>query len=891
MKTNLQILDCDYVIVNGKPVVRIFGKTEEGESVCAFYEGFLPYFYLDVDSDHDINDVKFEIEEQGLSAHIVEKFLPLGYSEKPKKIIKIIGRDPSKTPEIREWSKQFGTPYEADILFKYRFMVDFGLRGMGWAEVDGNPARTHTVKCKAIEIKTIKPIDVIKNATLKYLAIDTETVVIQKEGLADFSRDPINMISMVFSHEHKGKKSIVLLTKNTIAKDTIICKDEKEMLTKFKDILIDYDPDILVGYNMENYDMPYILKRMEVLNIPRDIGRSEKQSFTRKYGMTQRTTISGRAIVDPYYIVRYLSVYDQPHKFVRFDLNTVSKTLLGKTKIDVGGWREMAKLWKGSSEDLAKFIEYCKVDSELALELVTSHKLVDMNKFIEMSKLSGLIFEDLMTGQAARHENALLHELKKRNYVMPCKPKRITDASDEIKYKGATVLEPDVGFHADGCVLVLDFKSMYPSMIMHYNICPTTLLKDKEKYKEEQFRLSPINAAFVKKDLKEGIFPYVARYYFDTRFEVKGLMKKERDEEALRILDAKQYALKGMLVSLYGYTGFAAGKFFQPEVAASITSWGRENIAKTKKLVEENFPVKVVYGDTDSVFVKTGINDLDQASQLGEEIAKFVTDRLEGLELQNEKLFKRFLILAKKRYAGWAFEKVDGVWKDKIAMKGIETVRRDWCKLTTKTMRKVLETILKEGDVSKAAKIVRNVAHDISKGTVILDELAIVKGVTKSVDQYDGVVPHVELAKKIMQRDPSRGNMIGERLGYVIIKGNQLVSKRAEDPAYVKEKGLEIDPAYYIQNQVMPPLERIFEVCGISSSELLEGSRQRSFGDIFGKMDPPDKTVLKCFDHVVCKKCHWEFRRPTLNGHCPECGSALYFSGNGSMGKFVEFEN
>ncbi|MBU3897295.1 MAG: hypothetical protein KJ697_05210 [Nanoarchaeota archaeon] len=888
MKMNLQIFDCDYILLSGKAIIRLFCKNAEGEPICVFYNNVLPYFFLDIE-ETDIRDVMFEIEKQGLGAEVVEKYLPIGYIPEPKKVIKIIGTDPTRMREIREWAQKFGTAYEADVLFKYRFMVDHGLRGMGWMEVEGNPVRTTTVKCKAIEATSVKPIDVIKNAPMKYLALDTETIV-EKGGMAEYEVDPISMISMIFYPDYKGKKSVVLLTKQCGGEDTICCKDEKEMLEKFKDILLDYDPDFLVGYNIENYDMPYILKRFDVNKISRDIGRSDKQTFTRNYSASQRTSISGRTIIDPYYIIRYLSVYDQPHRLARFDLNTVSMALLGKGKVEVGSWKEMAKLWRGTREDIEKFAHYCRVDSELALELVTSHKLVDMNKFIEMSKLSGLVLEDLMSGQTARHENALLHELKKKNTIMPCKPKHepFSDTR-EIKFKGATVLEPTVGLHKDGCVLVLDFKSMYPSMIMHYNICPSVLVKD-DSVAATDYNLSPIGAKFARKNLREGIFPHVARYYFDTRFEIKKLMKDERDEEKLRILDAKQYALKGMLVSLWGYIGFVGAKFYVPEVAASITAWGRENIAKTKKLVEDNFNVKVIYGDTDSVFVKTDITDLDQASLLGDEIAKFVTDRLDGLELQFEKLFKRFLILSKKRYAAWSFTKSDGVWKDKMIMKGIETVRRDWCKLTTGTMKKVLEIILMEGDISKAARHVRDIAHDISKGLVVLDDLTIIKAVTKDLDKYDGTVPHVELARKMIARDPNLGSMVGERLGYVIVKGNQLVSKRAEDPAYVREKGLEVDPVYYIQNQVMPPIERIFEVCGISSSELLEGSRQKNLGDILSKgADSPERTTLKNYNAVVCKKCHWEFRRPPLMGVCPECKSGLYFSCDGSMGKFVEF--
>ena len=224
-------------------------------------------------------------------------------------------------------------------------------------------------------------------------------------------------------------------------------------------------------------------------------------------------------------------------------------------------------------------------------------------------------------------------------------------------------------------------------------------------------------------------------------------------------------------------------------------------------------------------------------------------------------------------------------------MKGIETVRRDWCKLTSDTMTKVLETVLKENDVKKATRYVRDVILQLAKGNIPIEKLTIVKGVTKSLESYEGMQPHVELAKKIISRDPTK-TVIGERLEFVIVKGNQIMSKRAEDPEYVKENKLEIDSQYYIENQLLPPLERILEACGVSTSELIEGSKQRNLLDVLNGHDKvlsPQEIILQGFENVVCKKCDWSFRRPTLNGLCPNCSGELYFAKGGSIGKTVEF--
>lgn len=150
----LQILDCDYVMLS-KPIIRIFGKTLKGETVCAFYDKFQPYFYLHSADDSKypeiMKELKKKFEKEIVGFEIEERFLPIGYSEKPVKVLKIIEKDPAFTRDIREVAKNFGTLYESDILFKYRFMADFDLKGMGWINVLGKPTKTTTVKCKAIE--------------------------------------------------------------------------------------------------------------------------------------------------------------------------------------------------------------------------------------------------------------------------------------------------------------------------------------------------------------------------------------------------------------------------------------------------------------------------------------------------------------------------------------------------------------------------------------------------------------------------------------------------------------------------------------------------------------------------------------------------------------------
>lgn len=899
MEETFQLLDCDYVLLNKRPVIRLFGKKMDGKTICAFYENFLPYFYA-LPKAGKIDEVA-EILEQNFkeilfNIEAVKKFKPIGYAEEGVEMLKTTLTDPSRTPEVREFLRRQDSVeevFEADILFKYRFMADFGLYGMRWLKAEGTPAKTITVKCPAITCRNVTPVDVMDNAPLKYLSIDIECMF--SEGLPNPKNDQILLISLSFDPEFNGMKNLAIISKHTNVRGVIACSDEKEMLKKFKEIVTKYDPDILTGYNIEGFDMPYIFDRMDVLGIKKDIGRADKICFTQKFGATKRSAIIGRTVIDPFYIIKYLSVYDQPYKFRRFDLSSVAEKVLGERKLELEGSMKTftTEAWKGNQEKLARFIEYSIKDSDLALRLVTTQKLVDMNKFIEMSKLSGLLLQDLMSGQAARHENALLYELIKKNIVMPCKPRGRNLSGSEKKFEGAIVLEPEVGLHKDGATLVLDFKSMYNSMVMNYNICPTVLISRESNIDDSKVTISPTGAKFAKKSLKEGIFPYVARYYFDSRYEVKDRMKSERNEGKLKILNAKQFALKGMQVSLWGYIGFAGARFYVPEVAASITAWGRENITKTRKLIEENFGYRVIYGDTDSVFIKTDITDLEKAAQKGKEIAKFITEKLDGLELSYEKQFKTFLILSKKRYAGWSFEKMGDSWRDELSMKGIETVRRDWCDLTSKTLFDILNILLKEQDAKKALSHVKSILTQLEKNEIPLEDLVVTKSISKSLKDYKGMQPHIELVKKMRQRDLAGAPEVGDRVGFVIIKGMQLMSERAEDPAYVKKHGLKIDSKYYIENQLLPPLERVFEALGIKRSELLSIGRQTRLGDMIrnganGNGNGQGLSgSISIADGLQCSKCGRDYRRPPLLGKCIDCNGELLFFNADAKSRFL----
>ncbi len=876
----LQILDVDYTMVDDKPIVRIFGKTEKGETVCGFYEGYMPYFYAKGDGIEDA----LKGEGNVIKIEEVKRFLPLGYQKRLTSLYRITLKNPAKTPELREKLRSRGFQvFEADIPFKYRFMADFDLKGMGWIELEGGgEVTTNTVSTqKKIPVNGIKRVEKDGLTPLKFLALDIECVSLKGGEMPEPRKDPVVMISLVFSEPYKGKTSLVLSTRSD--SEVKPFETEKEMLEELISIIMDYDPDIITGFNINNFDIPYLLERMKQNEIQPIFGRCKKHVTKNQIANRYKINITGRIIVDSFEIVK------KDFSLKRYDLNTVAKELLGETKEDVRR-SEIEKFWKGTQEKFKLLIRYSKKDAELAMKLLLKLNLLD--KYIALSKITGTLLQDILdSGETTRIENLILREFNKEDYILPCKPTGAEVSKREkarkVELKGGYVLEPKKGLHSS--VIVLDFKSMYPSLIRTFNICSTTLIMSDGV---ENPIVSPSGAKFVPENVRKGIIPRILEKLMEERQRVKEIVKKEEGPEKRRELKAKELALKIMSNAFYGYFGYPRAKIYSMEIANSITAFGRETIKKTKDFIEKNFGYEVIYGDTDSVMVKVPYQKLEEIKRAGEEVAKRVTSILKGvMELEFEKIFKRFLPLTKKRYAAWVFESKGDGWEEKIETKGIETVRRDWCDLTSEVIEKVLEIILKREDIKEAVRYFKQVVDEMVEGKVPIQKLVITKTMTKRAEGYVGIQPHAELVKKLKKRSPAECPGVGDRIGYVIIKGPELVSKRAEDPLYVMEKNLPIDSKYYIENQLLPPLERIFTALGISKTELLGKGKQISLFTALAnhsKAKILDRAPVKDVDGFICEKCYKTYPLPPLSGRC-ECGGSLLFNSDRGPVKCVTF--
>ena len=876
MRVAFQLIDCDYILPNGHPVIRIFGKTEDGKSVVCFYEGFLPYFYVlpNVEDKEISQFLKKEFNNLIVNVEEVKKFLPIGYNPEKVKLLKITLSDPSKVPKVKESLISSGLvkeAYEADILFRYRFMIDYDLYGSRWYEVEGIPVNTQNVKAKIkLTLKKIKEIEP-RESKFKILTFDIEAA---SDGLPDPENTEIIIISLYFDPPYKKKKKLALVATKKINGDDILSfENEKEMLKEFINIIDSYDPDIILGYNILRFDFPFLLKRLEKNKLPKTLGRcSTKPATHKKFGQTERVNVPGRIVVDPYQI---LQEYNKKGmlRFKRFGLGDVAEQVIGEGKIDISH-SQIKEIWeKGSKEELRKLIDYAIKDSEITYKLFNTLKLIDT--YLALSRVSGALLQDVLDGgEASRLEILLIREFDRHDFVVPLKPsdKEVMKRTEERSLKGlkgALVLDPVVGFHKN--VIYLDFASMYPKIIIGYNICPTTILT--KEFDVETIE-TPNKVKFVSKKVREGIFPKILKQLIESRNKVKKRLKQEKNEKIKQALNAEQLALKILANAFYGYTGYLRARLYLLDIANAITASGRFLISKTKNIVETKTKYKVVYGDTDSVMIKADTEDIEELFRIGEELAELINRELGVVKMKIESVFKTLLILSKKRYAGLSLEKSDTGYKEKIIMKGIETVRRDWCTLTEETLEKILEIILKEEKPEKALLYIRDVIQKLQNNEIPIDKLVIYKSISRPLHLYKGVQPHIELVKKLKKRGAANIPGIGDRVGYVIVQGPQMVSKRAEDPEYAKQNNLKIDSQYYLESQILPPLERVFEALGYRRQDILNLGKQLSLGSI---VNNGNSRKVVGFDGFVCSYCNETYETITLSGKCIKCNGPIYF--------------
>ena len=750
------LIDADYITRDEKAIVRLWVKSVS-RSIKIMDPGFEPYFYLiptDLNTDEEIKEV------EGVKS--VERTELRNERGENAVVFKVTCSHPKEVPRIRELLKDHGDVREADIPFAIRYIIDKDLEPMGGVEAEGDFIRSDELLAQRVKEAEIAP------SKLKVLAFDTE--VYNPKGVPIPEEDPIVMISIA------TEEWTLVIEANGM--------DDKGAIKAFIEVLQEEDPDIIMGYNSNNFDWPYLRKRCEVNSIGLRVGRDGSEI---KYGggILPRVSITGRGILDLYRIVDR----DLPDIKIKTLENVVDQ--LGIMKVEERTnipKDQIFQYW--DSEELRKTLkEYTKDDVESTLEL--GLELLPMQ--IELAKLIRALISDASNmGRGRQVEHYLMTHAYKEGILVPNK---MEGQGRGGLYEGGFVLSPKPGIHEN--VVCLDFSSMYPSIMVAYNISPDTFLEGEEhEYHEapevrHKFRKTP-----------DGFFKKILVELIDRRREVKREMRKvDQSSTECKMLDIRQKTIKVLTNSFYGYTGWLAARWYKRECAESTSAWGRYLIKQAMSEAEGR-GIEVLYGDTDSLFVKYD----DYLPHLVQEINKDMPVELEI----DERYETIFFTGKKKRYAGLT---VDG----ELIIKGLEVRRGDWCELAKKIQRETIDTILRKRNVKRAVENVKRTIKRIKGGDFTLEELTIRKGLMKPIASYKSQQAHVKAAKKAMEEGIALG--LGSKISFIVTNGVGPMSERAKVIELVKGKE-EVDIDYYIDKQIVPTALRMLELFGCSPEDL-----------------------------------------------------------------------
>ncbi|KAI1289615.1 DNA polymerase delta catalytic subunit [Halotydeus destructor] len=642
-------------------------------------------------------------------------------------------------------------------------------------------------------------------------------------------------------------------------------RTEKELFCAWANFVREIDPDLITGYNIQNFDLFYLLERAMVLKTSTFpfLGRIKRTQTKARRKMLQSKqmgkrenkdiNIEGRAQFD------LLLVLLRDYKLRSYTLNAVSYHFLGEQKEDVHH-SIITDLQNGDEVTRRRLAVYCVKDALLPLRLLD--KLMCVINYMEMARVTGVPLGYLLTrGQQIKVVSQLLRKAREEGLLMPTmKPSQGDD------FEGALVIEPKKGYY-DVPIATLDFASLYPSIMMAHNLCYTTLLRPnlRSEMKEEDFIRTPAGSYFVKSNKRKGLLPRILEDLLGARKKAKNDLKVETDPFKRKVLDGRQLALKISANSVYGFTGAQVGKLPCLDISRSVTAFGRQMIDQTKQSVEEKYTLAngypdnavVVYGDTDSVMVRFGVKTVEEAMKLGKEAADYVTEKfIRPINLEFEKVYYPYLLINKKRYAGLYWTKPDKY--DKMDCKGIETVRRDNCQLVSHLIGNCLQKLLIDRNPEAAVKHAQHIIRELLTNRVDISQLIITKELTKKDGEYNNKQAHTELAIRMTKRDAGSAPKLGDRVPYVIVaapKGTAAYMK-SEDPIYVLDNNIPIDVQYYLENQISKPLMRIFEpILGESKakSQLLSGDHTRMKTVVLSKVGALSMFTRKVASCLGCK--------------------------------------
>jgi DNA polymerase delta subunit 1 len=838
-KVQLQILSFKDA---GKEIL-MFGTSPSGESVTIRINGFEPFFYVK--------------PKDGVPSYVCEQSIIKWFRSNCEDCVPVIEHvQRSIIQNLQTCSEQMNVLKVHFPSSKLRRLLSQAIRNnelagiadRGIFEDTVNPlnqfvAVTNNVPCWFVEVESLdlipeskrisktqieivcelkhcvpKP-EILVSAPFTILAIDIE-VATKPNTFPVPKEDPVICISCVVRGPFCDRTLLLCwrLACPPAGKEwgfeQCLFSGERQMLIAFTELVRVTDPDIITGYNVMDFDLNYLLRRAETLGVREMtmIGRIKKTKVwqredvfsSKQKGMrvTKMADVDGRVIFD------LLPVMQGEYQLESYSLGFVTTQLLKRTKEDVPHYL-ITGLWNGTDEDRYRVYSYCVKDSLLCNDATKNSLIVKeqlLISFVEMAKVCRTPIHSLVfKGQQERVMSLLMPWLQEAKLILPFSDKSDKKKESDITYNGGLVLEPVKGFHEKEIVATLDFNSLYPSIIQRFNLCYTTLIPKGQEHlwPVDSYDKAPNGCSFLKSETKKGILPRMLETLLLNRKLAKKAMEEAPNETLRDIQNRKQLALKKVANSAYGFTGATVGKLPCIEIASAVTSYGQTLLMAAKGIAESK-GYRVLYGDTDSIFVVMGLEGeitMEQGFKTANLLCSDINSTFKApLKMEVEKLLTRCIFVKKKMYicVMWMCPEKP---KD-ILLKGVAAVRRDRAPILRKTIKTFMDLLLMKKDKAGAFQFLDKTVSDLYDGNVHIINLISSMSLSKPLEAYDGKHAQVEAARRAKQRDPGYEAGPGSRIPFVYIDGVYSSSKTAlaEDPLFVIETGKQIMYDQYVEN-------------------------------------------------------------------------------------------
>ncbi|KAI9021443.1 hypothetical protein CLU79DRAFT_753335 [Phycomyces nitens] len=673
--------------------------------------------------------------------------------------------------------------------------------------------------------------------------------------LPDPSEDKVNMVFWALETDDIGAAGnsrsndligIITVDRTPISKIGIkgikvdYVEDEESIFRTLIERVRQYDPDILVGYELNNSSWGYLIERAAEngMNLVNELSRVQQESnvIARDswgYKKSSVFRVTGRHMINVWRLMKgELSFTSYTFESIAFHLLHIRTPYYSNQTLTS---------WNKRYLPILKYRLYRYYLDRVKMNL----DILDVSGIIKRTSESARIFgidfySVLVRGSQFRVESIMFRIAKPENYVLLTPSRKQVGEQRAIECLPLN-LEPETKYY-DSPVVVLDFQSLYPSIMIAYNYCYSTCLgrvrgpgddttfgvskldiqKELLEALKDNIIVSPNGVMYVDHSIRKGLLGKMLEDILSTRVMVKKSAKDYLDDKGLlRMLDIRQLTLKLIANVTYGYTSASySGRMPAVDIADSIVQTGRETMERTIKYINEHptWGGRVVYGDTDSVFINFPGKTRSEAFALGYEISEQITKMNPApIKLKFEKVYHPCVLLAKKRYVGSKYE--SPTQEPEFEAKGIETVRRDGTAATQKILKTSLKILFKSQDMSQIKDYLYRQWTKILANRVCLQDFIIAKAVRLGTYTEQSLPPGAQVAYKRMEQDPRSEPQYGHRVPYVVIYRDGINAKLNEQAVHPEEllsdNSLRLNAEYYIRKQIIPPLSRVFSLVGV----------------------------------------------------------------------------